>query len=74
MPQDFQISQSERDVLNALGNDRPLSAVQIGQLISVTGPISWMDEFIAKLARYGLDLIESGPLSANHEPTYVLRT
>ena len=74
VPQDFQISQSERDVLNALGNDRPLSAVQIGQLISVTGPISWMDEFIAKLARYGLDLIESGPLSANHEPTYVLRT
>ena len=73
VPQDFQISPSEREVLNALGNDRPLSAIQIGQLISVATPISWMEELIAKLARFGLDLVEPGPLSASHEPTYVLR-
>ncbi|MCE9573165.1 MAG: hypothetical protein K8W52_08410 [Deltaproteobacteria bacterium] len=72
VPSDFQISGAERDVLNALGEQSHLTARQIGTLIGVADPVSWMEQLAEKLASYGLDLIGPGP-AAGGEPTYVLR-
>ena len=72
VPSDFQISGAERDVLNALGEQSHLTARQVGTLIGVADPVSWMEQLAEKLASYGLDLIGPGP-AAGGEPTYVLR-
>lgn len=72
VPSDFQISGAERDVLNALGEQPHLTARQVGALVGVADPITWMDRLAEKLASYGLDLIGPGP-AAGGEPTYVLR-
>ncbi len=72
VPSDFQISGAERDVLNALGEQSHLTARQVGTMIGVADPVSWMEQLAEKLASYGLDLIGPGP-DAGGEPTYVLR-
>ncbi|HUH00710.1 MAG TPA: hypothetical protein VML75_01870 [Kofleriaceae bacterium] len=72
MPVGFQLVQSERDVLNALGDHPFLTARQIRDMISDSDPIQWMDRLMSKLASHGLDLIMPGD-DIGGEPTYVLR-
>lgn len=72
MPVGFQLIQSERDVLNALGDHPFLTARQIRDLISDGDPIQWMDRLMSKLTLHGLDLIMPGD-DIGGEPTYVLR-
>ncbi|HVV86505.1 MAG TPA: hypothetical protein VHE35_25785 [Kofleriaceae bacterium] len=73
VPPDFQISQLERGVLNALGERDRLSARAIGELVGVVDGVAWMEALVDKLERYGLDLVGPGEASGS-EPTYVLRT
>jgi hypothetical protein len=72
VPADFEVSRTERDVLNALGESEQLTARAIGNLIGVADPVAWMETLMSKLARYGLDLVGPGN-PAGGEPTYVLR-
>jgi len=72
VPADFQISQIERDVLNALGERERLSARTIGELVGVVDAVAWMEQLISKLERYGLDIVGPGEPSGS-DPTYVLR-
>jgi hypothetical protein len=72
VPADFQISQIEREVLNALGERERLSAHAIGQLVGVVDAVAWMEQLVSKLERFGLDIVGPGEPSGS-EPTYVLR-
>jgi hypothetical protein len=72
VPSDFQISGAERDVLNALGEQSHLTARQVGTLLGIADPVTWMEQLSERLIAYGLDLIGPGP-AAGGEPTYVLR-
>jgi hypothetical protein len=72
VPADFTITPHERDVINALGEREQLTARQIGQMIGVADPVTWMERLVLKLASYGLDLVAPGA-PAGGEPTYVLR-
>ena len=73
VPAEFAITPHERDVLNALGEAEQLSARQIGQMLGVADPVTWMERLVEKLASYGLDLVGPGTPSSSGEPTYVLR-
>ncbi len=72
VPADFQISNLEREVLNALGERDRLTARAVGELTGVADPVAWMEHLIDKLEQFGLDLVAPGD-SAGSEPTYVLR-
>ncbi len=72
VPADFQISQIERDVLNALGERERLSARTIGELVGVADAVAWMEQLVDKLERFGLDIVGPGDPNGS-EPTYVLR-
>lgn len=72
VPPDFQITQLERRVLDALGERDHLTARAIGELVGVVDGVTWMEELVSKLERYGLDLVAPGEASGS-EPTYVLR-
>jgi hypothetical protein len=72
VPSDFQISQLERDVLNALAERGRLSARAISELVGVVDAVAWMEQLISKLERFGLDLVGPGEPSGS-DPTYVLR-
>jgi hypothetical protein len=72
VPADFQISKQEREVLNAIGEQGTLTARAVGQLVGVADPVTWMEQLVTKLERYGLDIVEPGP-GQDGEPTYVLR-
>ena len=72
VPADFAITPHERDVINALGERDQLTARQIGAMIGVADPVTWMERLVEKLASYGLDLVAPGA-PAGGEPTYVLR-
>ena len=72
VPADFQISQLERAVLNALGERAHLSGRAVGELAGVVDGVAWMEALVDKLERYGLDLIAPGEASGS-DPTYVLR-
>ncbi|MEZ4365573.1 MAG: hypothetical protein R2939_04715 [Kofleriaceae bacterium] len=69
---DFQLTRAERDVLNAIGDRGPLSAREIGALLSVADPVGWMESLLSKLEGFGLDLVEPGEPRGG-EPTYQLR-
>ena len=73
VPADFQISQLERAVLNALGERDHLTGRAIGELVGVVDGVAWMEALVDKLEGYGLDLIGPGEASGS-DPTYVLRT
>jgi hypothetical protein len=72
MPLGFRLSDTERDVLNALGKSDALTASQVARIAKVASGIEWMEELMNKLADHGLDLIAPGE-DASGEPTYVLR-
>ncbi len=72
MPLGLQLSDSEREVLNALGRARALSAREIGQIAEASDPLAWMEQFLRKLAAIGLDIVSPGD-DIDGEPTYVLR-
>jgi hypothetical protein len=71
VPPDFAITPQERDALNALADHDLLSARAIGALVGVIDAVAWMEELIAKLAGYGLDIVAPGPAHGG-EPTYRL--
>jgi hypothetical protein len=72
VPPDFEITQPERAVLNALGERSHLTARTIGELVGVVDGVAWMEALVDKLEHHGLDLVAPGEASGS-EPTYVLR-
>jgi hypothetical protein len=72
MPLGLQLTQSERDVLDALGRAPLLTADEVGRIAGASDPVSWMDRFVRKLAELGLDLVVPG-MGRTGEPTYALR-
>lgn len=72
VPADFQITQLERAVLNAMGECFHLTARAIGELVGVVDGVAWMEALVDKLERYGLDLVAPGE-AAGSDPTYMLR-
>jgi hypothetical protein len=72
MPLGLQLTQPEREVLNALSRAASLTADEVGRLAGASDPVLWMERFIAKLAGLGLDLVAPG-IARNGEPTYALR-
>jgi hypothetical protein len=72
MPLGLQLTQSEREVLNALGRAPALTADEIGRIVGASDPVPWMERFQTKLSELGLDLVASGTARTG-EPTYVLR-
>lgn len=71
VPPDFQISNAERRVLNALG-DNELTARAIGGMLDLSDPMTFMENLTRKLEAFNLDLVEPGD-SRGGEPTYRLR-
>ena len=77
VPTDFQITTFERMVLNMLGDaalyaHADVRAREIGNLIAVEDPVTWMEDLIYKLEQFGVPLIEPGnPIGA--EPSYRIR-
>ena len=72
MPLGLQLSDGEREVLNALGRVPSLTVREIGEIANVGDPLGWMEQFLRKLASIGLDVVTPGD-DRNGEPTYVLR-
>jgi len=71
MPLGLQLTQLEREVLEALGRAPSLTADEIGRMVA-SDPVPWMQRFLLKLAELGLDLVAAG-VARTGEPTYVLR-
>jgi hypothetical protein len=72
MPLGLQLTETEREVLNALGRVPSLTAREISQLAGAEDAVAWMEQFQRKLAGIGLDLVAPGD-DRDGEPTYVLR-
>ena len=73
VPADFQIDAGERRVLNALGESDRQTARAIGQMLDLADAVTFMEELVRKLERFGLgDLVEPGEPSGG-EPTYRMR-
>lgn len=72
MPLGLQLTQAERDVLNALGRAPALTADEVGRIAGTAEPVPWMDQFLVKLGQLGLDLVAPG-VAGTGEPTYALR-
>lgn len=74
VPSDFVIDAGERRVLNGLGEAQFLSAREIGQMLDLSDPVSFMEELTKKLEFFGLgDLIEPGE-PVGGDPTYRMQT
>jgi hypothetical protein len=74
VPSDFVIDAGERRVLNSLGESQFLAAREIGQMLDLADPVSFMEELTKKLEFFGLgDLIEPGE-PVGGEPTYRMQT
>jgi hypothetical protein len=74
VPSDFVIDAGERRVLNSLGESQFLTAREIGQMLDLADPVSFMEELTKKLEFFGLgDLIEPGE-PVGGDPTYRMRT
>ena len=72
MPVGFNLSKVEREVLEKVGQARRISAPEVASITGVANGIEWMEQFMAKLAGYGLDLIVlSGKVDGN--ATFSLR-
>lgn len=72
MPLGLQLTDSEREVLNALGRAPSLTAGQIAEIAKTPDALAWMEAFLRKLAALGLDLVAPGD-DRDGEPTYLLR-
>lgn len=73
VPQEFHLDGTERRVLNALGETSDLNAQAIAQLLDVADSVTFMEELLRKLEKYGLgDLVEPGDPSGG-EPTYRMK-
>lgn len=72
MPLGLQLSDAEREVLNALGRAPSLSAREIASIAKVTDALAWMEQFLRKLASIGLDVVTPGD-DKDGEPTWILR-
>jgi hypothetical protein len=72
MPLGLQLTQSERDVLEALGRAPTLTADDIARIVGDSDPVPWMERFLVKLTELGLDLVAPGTARTG-EPTYTLR-
>ncbi len=72
MPLGLQLTQVEREVLDALGRAPALTADEIGRIVGAGDPVPWMERFQLKLAQLGLDLVAPG-VARTGETTYVLR-
>jgi hypothetical protein len=72
MPLGLQLTQAERDVLNALGRAPALTAEEVARVAGTSEPVPWMERFLVKLAELGLDLVAPGEARTG-EPTYALR-
>lgn len=72
MPLGLQLSDDEREVLNALGGAPALTARAIGAIAKTDDPLGWMEAFLRKLAAIGLDIVAPGD-DVDGEPTYALR-
>lgn len=70
-PLGFRLSDTERAVLNALGNGA-LRASEVAQIAGVDDGATWMSALMARLADHGIDLIAPGDEVAG-EPSYLLR-
>jgi hypothetical protein len=71
MPLGLQLTQIERDVLDALGR-APLTADEIGRLVGEADPVPWMERLMHKLGQLGLDMVATG-VARTGELTYLLR-
>lgn len=60
MPLGFELSASEREVLNALGRRGELTEREVAELASASDGAGWMESFVARLAEHGLDLVIPG--------------
>ncbi|MEO6776471.1 MAG: hypothetical protein ABI467_26235, partial [Kofleriaceae bacterium] len=73
VPAEFHIDSAERRVLNALGETDHVSARAIGQLLELADAVTFMEELVKKLEKFGLvDLVVPGDPSGG-EPTYRMR-
>jgi hypothetical protein len=73
VPHEFHLDGTERRVLNALGETSELSAEAIAQLLGVADSVTYMEDLLHKLEKYGLgDLVEPGDPSGG-EPTYRMK-
>lgn len=73
VPHEFHLDGTERRVLNALGETDCLSAQAIAQLLAVADSVTYMEDLLRKLEKYGLgDLVEPGDPSGG-EPTYRMK-
>ncbi len=71
VPPDFQITGSERRVLNSLG-EGDKTARAIGQMLDLADAVAFMEELVKKLEAFNLDLVEPGEADGG-EPAYRLR-
>lgn len=71
MPLGLKLEDPERRVLNALGTEKCICAADIGRLILVEDPVSWMNLFMDKLSELGLEIVAPGE-DLDGEPTYIL--
>ncbi|HEU5060686.1 MAG TPA: hypothetical protein VFU21_29345, partial [Kofleriaceae bacterium] len=72
MPLGLQLSDAEREVLNALGRARSLAAREIAAIARVEDAPAWMEQFLGKLSSIGLDVVIPGD-DRDGEPTWILR-
>ena len=72
MPLGLQLSDSEREVLNALGRAASLTAREIAAIAKTGDALAWMEAFTRKLAGIGLDVVAPGD-DVDGEPTWILR-
>ncbi len=73
VPNDFQLSATERRALNAVGEQPHVTARTIGQMLDLVDAVSFMEELLRKLEQFGLaDLVEPGE-PVGGEPSYRMR-
>jgi len=72
MPLGLQLSDAEREVLNALGRAPSLRAREVAVIAKVDDALAWMEQFLRKLASIGLDIVTPGD-DKEGEPTWILR-
>jgi hypothetical protein len=72
MPLGFQIADSERAILNALGRTEQLTSSEVSKIIGEADGIGFMERLMSKLGEHRLDLVVPGE-PVGDEPTYRLR-
>lgn len=72
MPIGFHLTGEELAVLDALDAAPSLTATRVAELVGTGDAVAWMQRLMAKLAGYGIDLIEATP-GPGGELVYALR-